>query len=309
MSSLIFVSGALRSGTTILHLMLNSHPEIHSPGEFDFLFDYIEPIKQHNIDFIKNKLKSDRIFNSQNLSFSQCSSTSKSQFLMDLVNQVSKNKVLALNVHRNFDRIPIFFPSAKYIHLVRDPRDVARSCIGMGWAGNVYYGVDHWIDSEQSWQRLKTKLTPNQYITIRYEDLICHPENELKKLCQFLAVKYDQKMLSYSKNSTYEKPNETLVEQWKYKQSRYEIATVELKAAKLMELYGYYQHSDIDFKLNLYDMCLLGIQNTMVKNFFDIKRYGVLLWFGEKFTRKLSLNMLRKQVIKKRDVITVKYLK
>ena len=37
--SLTFVCGALRSGTTVFRLMLNSHPEIANPAECDFLFD------------------------------------------------------------------------------------------------------------------------------------------------------------------------------------------------------------------------------------------------------------------------------
>ncbi|KJV06249.1 sulfotransferase [Methylocucumis oryzae] len=38
---LIFICGALRSGSTMLRLMLDHHPNIVNPGEFDFLFDYM----------------------------------------------------------------------------------------------------------------------------------------------------------------------------------------------------------------------------------------------------------------------------
>ena len=34
---LVFVCGALRSGTSMAHLMLNAHPEISNPGQFDFI--------------------------------------------------------------------------------------------------------------------------------------------------------------------------------------------------------------------------------------------------------------------------------
>ena len=38
----ILVFGALRSGTTLLRLMLKAHSGVQSLGEADFLFDHIE---------------------------------------------------------------------------------------------------------------------------------------------------------------------------------------------------------------------------------------------------------------------------
>src|SRR4051794_22010325 len=42
-TQLVFVAGSLRSGSTLLSLMLDRHPDIASPGEFDFLFDAFGP--------------------------------------------------------------------------------------------------------------------------------------------------------------------------------------------------------------------------------------------------------------------------
>jgi len=39
--NLIFICGALRSGSSLTHVILDHHPEIKNPGEFDFLFDQI----------------------------------------------------------------------------------------------------------------------------------------------------------------------------------------------------------------------------------------------------------------------------
>jgi Sulfotransferase family len=36
-SDLVFVAGALRSGTTVFRLILDAHPQVTSPGEFDFI--------------------------------------------------------------------------------------------------------------------------------------------------------------------------------------------------------------------------------------------------------------------------------
>ena len=58
--SLTFVCGALRSGTTVFRLMLNSHPKIDNPAECDFLFDGIqgasvEPDLQEYVAFLKTQ--------------------------------------------------------------------------------------------------------------------------------------------------------------------------------------------------------------------------------------------------------------
>jgi hypothetical protein len=47
---IVFVYGALRSGTTVFRLMLDSHPKISNPDEMDFLFDHVDlPPKSRTI--------------------------------------------------------------------------------------------------------------------------------------------------------------------------------------------------------------------------------------------------------------------
>ena len=43
----IFVYGALRSGTTLFRLMLEAHPALSNAGEADFLFDFLSPDQNH----------------------------------------------------------------------------------------------------------------------------------------------------------------------------------------------------------------------------------------------------------------------
>ena len=58
------------------------------------------------------------------------------------------------------DRLTRIWPDARFIHLVRDPRDVARSVIPMGWAGNTWVGVERWMEAERLWDRVRSSL-PN----------------------------------------------------------------------------------------------------------------------------------------------------
>jgi len=41
-NSLAFIASPVRSGSTLLHVMLDSHPNISNPGECDYMFDLID---------------------------------------------------------------------------------------------------------------------------------------------------------------------------------------------------------------------------------------------------------------------------
>ena len=135
MNKLIFVYGALRSGTTLFRLMLDAHKELSNPGEVDFIFDYLvqDPASDKwTYDFIGLRL--DRVFQSYNLDVLE--SDDGKDVAVDFVKQFLQRSQgqITLNIHKNMNKVSAIFPDARVIHIIRDPRDVAWSCIGMGWA-------------------------------------------------------------------------------------------------------------------------------------------------------------------------------
>lgn len=300
-NQLVFVCGALRSGTSLMHLMLNAHPNIDNPGEFDFLFDKLsESGEPPELKEYYDWLQSHRIFNSKKISISDEFQT-YSEVTSNFVEQVStQGNVLSLNVHRHFHKIHKWFPKAKYIHLIRDPRDVARSSIGMGWAGNVYYGVDHWIETERSWTKLKPKLSENQYIEIYFEDLITNPQTILEKICEFCGVPYSASMLNYHENSTYEKPDVSLIYQWKRKLTKNEVLQVESKVGEFLESLKYEPSNYGKFSHLLIQKAYLRVQNKLVKLQFAIKRYGLALVIRERISR--WFNLTNQTIIVRREI-------
>jgi hypothetical protein len=72
--------------------------------------------------------------------------------------------------------------------MLRDPRDVGRSSIGMGWAGNSYYGIDHWLFSEREWDEAAPDLRPTNVMELRYEALFHDIDPELHRVCAFIGV-------------------------------------------------------------------------------------------------------------------------
>jgi LPS sulfotransferase NodH len=299
----VFVCGALRSGSTLLHLMLDHHTNIDNPGEFDFMFDLVKddgglPELTDYHAFLENS----RIFKSKNLTVDF--TLTFPALLQSFVAQLSKeNQVLALNVHRNFHYIPALFPNAKYIHLLRDPRDVARSIIEMGWSGNVYYGVNQWLDTEQSWDKIAILIKPDRFTTVYYEKLIENPEAGLNSLCEFIGITYTASMLDYPLHSTYKKPDKSLTQQWKRKLSPREIQYVEAKANTLMAARDYALSGLPLIQVGAVERLKLALQNKLFRVKSGIKRYGILLYSGEKMTNFLGFKKWHTKLYLMRDEI------
>ena len=303
MSNIIFLSGALRSGTTMLHLILDHHPSLMNPGEFDFLFDYLgENGNEPSISAYHQHLSLDRIFLAKNLNLNP--DLNYHEQIIDFTQQLQvENKLLILNIHRNFHHALHYFPDAKFIHLVRDPRDVARSSIGMGWAGNVYYGVDHWIKTEESWNQINTRLKNEQFIELRYEDVVLSPNLQLKKLCNFLDVDFSNKMLEYNSSSTYEAPDPSLTFQWKKKQSIREVELVEYKTKPLILQYNYELLHPEPRSASPIEKTMLTLKNKLSKVSFSINRYGINLYLLNQLSRRLRIMTIQKRCQKKMNGI------
>ena len=92
------------------------------------------------------------------------------------------------------------FPNAKFIHLIRDGRDVALSLITKKWGPTTFTNaIRYWEKTILMTRRLLKMLNSNQTIELRYEDLVRSPEEHLRKLCSFLQIEYHENMLnSYS---------------------------------------------------------------------------------------------------------------
>lgn len=289
--------------------MLDSHPNIVNPGECDFLFDQVaDDGTPPDIDRYLEWLKFNRIFLAKKLKVD--TSMVYTSLTDSFVKQMQQpDSVLVMNIHYHYYRIPKIFPHAKYIYLIRDGRDVARSCIGMGWVGNVYYGIDIWRDAETAWERLKGTLQSSQYLEIKYEDLLEDVELGLGQICQFLGFAYSESMMDYASKSTYSLPDKSLSYQWKTKYNRRELSLVESKAWQMFLNRGYELSGVPICGPNLIEKAQLYIQNKWFRIMRQITAYGFPLFFQYYLARKLGISTWEKSLITRRNAITTKMLK
>jgi len=79
-----------------------------------------------------------------------------------------------------------FFPDAKVIHIVRDPRDVVLSLMGRGHSLEI--AAEVWLTAVASIQPFRVL---QNVLEIRYEDMVEHHEQTLNKICDFLDIDFD----------------------------------------------------------------------------------------------------------------------
>ena len=210
-----FLVGSERSGTTLLRLMLAHHRAIECAPEFEFLVEEVpDGGGWPELGSYYEWLATNRIFQPYGFAIDETLDYPglMKSFLAQYGQRTGK-PLQGATCHKHFDRLLRIWPCARFVHIVRDGRDVARSCMAMGWAGNVWAGAERWIAAEELWASLRARLAPQQAFELRYEDLIRSSERELARLCAFLGADYDPGMLDYSHNSTYERPDPNLIGQ------------------------------------------------------------------------------------------------
>jgi hypothetical protein len=88
------------------------------------------------------------------------------------------------------------FPDARFLHIVRDGRDVALSL------QRTHFGPTNVYGAALMWQRMvgagrrDAKVLPTEsYLEVRYEDLLRNTGNVIQRICDFLEEDFTEQML------------------------------------------------------------------------------------------------------------------
>jgi hypothetical protein len=97
----------------------------------------------------------------------------------------------------HLDTIQSVLPEARFLHIIRDGRDVALSVKGLWFApGNHVATIARdWCSRVETARRLGQRC--RHYLEIRYENLVTQPVIELRRACAFLELAYDPRMERY----------------------------------------------------------------------------------------------------------------
>jgi hypothetical protein len=88
------------------------------------------------------------------------------------------------------------YPRARFLHIVRDVRDYCLS-INRAWGKNVFRAAQRWSDDVAACRSAGLKFG-DDYLEIRYEDLLHDPVEAARRVCAFVGVPYYPDLLKLS---------------------------------------------------------------------------------------------------------------
>lgn len=212
-----FIVGASRSGTTLLRLIMAGHSRIHIPAETWFVEPLVQqlPLTQalssaqarQAIDIITSHYRWPDMGIPAD-EFVKSAEALAEPKLADIVNLVYRRQLEAAGKSRFGDKTPQYigivpelaalYPGAKFIHLIRDGRDVAISFIDADFEGRCYDGERfQWIWTIHKGIAYRRSPQASDILEVRYEDLVSNPEPTVRAICKFLGEEFEPAMLQF----------------------------------------------------------------------------------------------------------------
>jgi hypothetical protein len=203
----IFVGGAPRSGTTLLRVMLDSHPHIACGMEIRAIPDIAQlwarceaaagSVLAENYGVDADRLRA---------MFAELICT----FLRPSLMASGKPRV-AEKTPNNLWSFPLLrqlFPESPLIHVIRDGRDVVASRLSQDWKKgespvaqtprDAAYQASIWVDAMKMGRQMRSDPTlAATYLEIRYEALVAEPRGTLERLFAFLGEPWADSVLRY----------------------------------------------------------------------------------------------------------------
>jgi len=292
--------------------MLDHHPHIAFHSEAAFLVRYLPeaPGARPDMNAYLQRLAEDRSFLHSNFQIDP--SLDYDALVHSFLEQKRRrdNKpFVGATVHHAFDRLPEIWPKARYIHLIRDPRDVAHSIVQMGWAGNVYEGAAAWLRAEATWTRLVAQLCTDQYIEVRYSDLIRNYESILSDICHFIGVAYSSSMLDYADHSTYGLPDPALVAKWRRKMTDMQVRLVEARVGNRLTELGFEPSGLPPLRISATYQYWLRLHSRWNRALYRLRRYGLWLYIQDLAARRLGCRALKAKIQPAMTAIDEQYIR
>jgi hypothetical protein len=270
----IFILGVQRSGTTLLRLILNSHSHIAIPEEAEFLRPIIrkkyiyDKISGKDLKMIYNYLKNSphyALWNYDSSKFLNWLGKQSSVLLKEFINNLfmsyaeSEGKIRwgdkTPSLFRKVDLLYQLFPEAKFIHIVRDGRDVFDSWRKMdSTKDNVAIVALEWQYKLYKIENFLKILPEKNKYTIRYEDLLISPKETVLKICNFIKTEFEPQMLNFYTQSKYyvgnhhssqifQPINPSNLFKWVEKLDKTELNVFNYLAGNYLRKYGYQAES------------------------------------------------------------------
>jgi hypothetical protein len=238
MNPFLFIVGCPRSGTTLLQRLLDCHPQVAITPETHWIPRWFQDRQGKGITPDGRVSKKLLRKLSAHPRFAELGVTptkdhfrtpgegrvSYAQFISSLFDLYGERMGKPLvgdktpGYAREVPTLHTLWPGAKFIHLIRDGRDVALSILNWGRANN--WGPDEGAARFRTWaedplftaafwwewhvrlaREAGASLGPGLYHEVSYEALVDHPEDECRAACNFLGIGEDSPVQGYAERA------------------------------------------------------------------------------------------------------------
>jgi Sulfotransferase family len=277
MNPVAFLVGCARSGTTLLHRLADAHPRLAIVHETMWIPRIYERRAGLTLDgrvtpALLPRLLEHRRFAQMGIDRDELERLANggmpyASFVSALFDRygAARGKPLVGDKSPGYVRsIPVLhhlFPSAKYVHLIRDGRDVCLSALSWKKADRVFRELDTWphepVTTAALWWERSVRLgreagralPAGLYHEVRYEALVADPGRECRNLCAFLGIEFDAAMLRFHEGRTRSAPDLSTkrrwlpptagLRDWRSEMDRHDLDRFEATAGALLGELGY----------------------------------------------------------------------
>lgn len=190
----VFVTGMLRSGTTLVEQILASHPDVYGAGELTLLPELVETARGGDTP---DKLTTDEI-----------TSRIGMNYLAGVKKIAPKAKHIVDKFPLNFLHIGLIhraLPGARIIHVRRNAIDTCISCYNLTFAGPIDFAYDlgelgrYYRAYEFLMAHWRSVLPEGAMLEVQYEDIVADLEGQARRLTDFCGLTWDERCLSFHK--------------------------------------------------------------------------------------------------------------
>ena len=206
----LFVVGCGRSGSTLLRLMLDAHPDLAVPAESHF----IPELRRRFPDPIDPEVLTPALLRTPHFRHWKVAESTvwervramEGPSFADVIEAAFLANADEHGTTRWGDKTPIYvrsipllhalWPEARFVHLIRDGRDVALSYRSLHWGPDtVWAAARKWRHDVTAGIRDGQPLGTDRYLEVRYEDLVADTKAALQAICEFADLPFDETML------------------------------------------------------------------------------------------------------------------
>jgi hypothetical protein len=215
-----FIVGHPRSGTTLLRFLLSSHPRLYVPEETGFIPFLVREDRLNaelSLDQVRRIVQRigrlNRLWHGMVDDLPAFYQALPEPHLAHVLDALYRQQLERYGAVRWGDKTPLYiryiplldelFPTAQFVHLIRDGRDATLSALKKWPERHLYmdhfYLLRNWVTNVNAGREAGRTLGPDRYLELRYEALVQQPQQALEQICAFLGESFHPAMLDHTR--------------------------------------------------------------------------------------------------------------